>query len=269
MQKIKFTLLVGLVVLMAAMFVGCDPSVGGAKEPDRYFTLQLLDPETDRVVHTCNLTLSIPNYHYANMLYDPGILEYTSLKYRTSIHRYEPSGDPTTWNTFGTDFFPILVSDYQHCYEFFPELYKYCRGVDESFLKGLQQIGGDSKNTTLDIDAQIQTLCNLFWENEEKKVGKAINTTNGKYKDWAIKPEIKKFFKAFWEESTRRKRLDRLPLKDINECNEKRKAMWKRNKTLPCYACKYYNRSLRITMHNLFGIDTEGEIGRASCRERV
>jgi hypothetical protein len=112
MRKIKFTLVVGLVFLMVAMFVGCEPSLGGAKEPDRYFTLQLLDPETDRVVHTCNLTLSIPNYHYANMLYDPGILEYTSLKYRTSIHRYEPSGDPTTWNTFGTDFFPILVSDY-------------------------------------------------------------------------------------------------------------------------------------------------------------
>lgn len=146
----------------------------------------------------------------------------------------------------------------KHCYEFFPELYKYCRGVDESFLKGLQQIGGDSKNTTLDIDAQIQTLCNLFWNNEKKKAEEAVNTTNSKCKDWAIKPEIKKFFKAFWEESTRRKRLDRLPLKDINECNEKRKAMWKRNKTLPCYACKYYNRSLRITMHNLFGVDTEG-----------
>ena len=33
--------------------------------------------------------------------------------------------------------------------------------------------------------------------------------------------------------------------------------MMEKNKTLPCYACKYYNRSLRITMHNLFGVDTE------------
>ena len=146
----------------------------------------------------------------------------------------------------------------KHCYEFFPELYKYCKRVDEFFMKRLQQIGNDSKNTTLDIDAQIQVLCELFWGNEKKNAEKSITTTNSKCKDWTVKPEIKKYFKEFWTEDTRRKRLNRLPFDQIEDCNKKRKSLWEKNRTLPCYACKYYNRSLRITLHNLFGIDTEG-----------
>jgi len=68
MRKIKFTLVVGLVFLMVAMFVGCDPSLGGTEEPARYFTLQLLEPGTDTVLHTFNLTLTVPNYGYASTM---------------------------------------------------------------------------------------------------------------------------------------------------------------------------------------------------------
>lgn len=113
------------------------------------------------------------------------------------------------------------------CYEHFPMLYKYCKEIDYSHIQELQKHNKFADKTTQPTSG------------EKNKV-------------------IIDLFKKFWEEETRVKRLNRLPLKDIKECNEKRKVMWKRNKTLPCYACKYYNRSLRITMHNLFGVDTEG-----------
>lgn len=59
----------------------------------------------------------------------------------------------------------------------------------------------------------------------------------------------------FWE--TRIDRLKKLPLEDIEKCNRTRKEMWVKKRTMPCLACKYYNRSLRIIMGNLFGIETE------------
>ena len=69
--------------------------------------------------------------------------------------------------------------------------------------------------------------------------------------------QVKKSLTKFWNNETISKRLKRLPLAQITECNERRKTLWAKNRTLPCYACKYYNRSLRILMTNLFGIDVE------------
>ena len=69
--------------------------------------------------------------------------------------------------------------------------------------------------------------------------------------------QVKKSLTKFWNNETIRKRLARLPFAQITECNKRRKTLWAKNRTLPCYACKYYNRSLRILMTNLFGIDVE------------
>lgn len=104
------------------------------------------------------------------------------------------------------------------CYEYFPKLYKYCRELDYKQFESLrnnEQLGPDEILLTKEESAKVQKL-----------------------------------FRAFWEEEPRQTRLRRLPIKEITSCNEKGKKCGK-NKTLPCYACKYYNRSLRITMHNL------------------
>ena len=66
----------------------------------------------------------------------------------------------------------------------------------------------------------------------------------------------------FWKQRT--KRLEKLPIKDIENCNNTRKNMWIKNRTMPCVACKYYNRSLRIIMENLFGIEAEKSISKKS-----
>lgn len=61
----------------------------------------------------------------------------------------------------------------------------------------------------------------------------------------------------FWNNELMRERVSKMPWAQIAECNKWREEMWKKNRTLPCYACKYYNRSLRIIMKNLFGVDAE------------
>ena len=62
-------------------------------------------------------------------------------------------------------------------------------------------------------------------------------------------------FNKFWQQEVILKRIQKLPLKEIKHCNDRRQKMWANNKTLPCYACMYYNRSLGIIMHNLFNMD--------------
>ena len=49
---------------------------------------------------------------------------------------------------------------------------------------------------------------------------------------------------------------------DIEDCNKRRCELWRKNRNVPCFACKYYNRSLRILMRNLFDIDIEEEKGK-------
>ena len=48
--------------------------------------------------------------------------------------------------------------------------------------------------------------------------------------------------------------------KKIHECNERRRFLFQdesKYKRIPCYACKYYNRSLKILLSNLLGVDIE------------
>lgn len=52
-------------------------------------------------------------------------------------------------------------------------------------------------------------------------------------------------------------RLQYIPFDSVYGCNVHRQTMWEKNRPIPCYACKYYNRSLRILMKNLFDIQIE------------
>lgn len=105
------------------------------------------------------------------------------------------------------------------CHELYGDLLDSVRKLDMSTLNAIQQCGE--------------------WQNSypEKK------------------DELREHLKVFWEQ--RIVRLKKLPLKDVKACNETRMEMWAKKHTMPCYACKYYNRSLRIIMQNLFGMDAE------------
>lgn len=63
--------------------------------------------------------------------------------------------------------------------------------------------------------------------------------------------------------------LSSIPMEEVARCNKHRKEMWNKNRPLPCYACKYYNRSLRLVMNNLFGIDIEQECQKKHCSKTL
>lgn len=77
---------------------------------------------------------------------------------------------------------------------------------------------------------------------------------NAKQKD-IIKQLVIQFFK----EDIIKAKIKSLIPNEIRECNEHRKCKWIKNQTMPCLSCKFYNRSLRIMMRNLFGINIEKE----------
>lgn len=59
--------------------------------------------------------------------------------------------------------------------------------------------------------------------------------------------------------------LKDIPIRKVTACNNHRKLMWENNKRLPCFACKYYNKSLRLLMKNLFNVDLERECTNHNC----
>ena len=70
---------------------------------------------------------------------------------------------------------------------------------------------------------------------------------------------IKQLVNSFFKETIIKEKIKSLSPNDIRECNKHRKCKWIKNQTMPCLSCKFYNRSLRIMMRNLFGINIEKE----------
>lgn len=71
--------------------------------------------------------------------------------------------------------------------------------------------------------------------------------------------KIKQLVIFFLNEDIIKEKIQSLSPNDIRECNIHRKCKWIKNQTMPCLSCKFYNRSLRIMMKNLFGINIEEE----------
>lgn len=59
--------------------------------------------------------------------------------------------------------------------------------------------------------------------------------------------------------------IQEIPLSKVLACNKHRDKMWEKNKHLPCFACKYYNKSLRLLMKNLFNINIEEQGKQKKC----
>lgn len=136
-----------------------------------------------------------------------------------------------------------------NCFEYFGILMKMCKKMTLEDIRILQ-------------DREMQELPqNMVMVLTDKKNGREREGSAFRKKDVCSK------FLLFWNAPHRRKRLRRMPLKNIRKCNEKRKEFWEHNRVLPCYACKYYNRSLRIIMHNLFDVDAENVDDRSQKTE--
>ena len=137
--------------------------------------------------------------------------------------------------------------------------------LEESFVDSLYY-------WAFNIETEIADYCteHKCHESREEMLANARSLNANNFKDFqkngiqnnvtAAKEEdtekaISALMADFWE--TRIARLRKLPIEDIESCNKTRKEMWVKKRKMPCLACKYYNRSLRIIMGNLFGVETE------------
>jgi len=101
---------VGVTVLKNGLFASAHARVTYGDDPGLYFVLQLLEPGTDSVVHTFDLTLSVPNYGYATIIRDWSELKHTTLTCANIIQRYEPTESPNDWKIISTELYPTIVS---------------------------------------------------------------------------------------------------------------------------------------------------------------
>jgi len=101
---------IGVTVLKNGIFASAHTTVTYGDDPGLFFVLQLLESGTDTVLHTFNLTLTVPNYGYASTMRDWGELVHATLTCANIIERYEPTTDPNDWETISTVFYPTIVS---------------------------------------------------------------------------------------------------------------------------------------------------------------
>lgn len=95
-----------------------------------------------------------------------------------------------------------------------------------------------------------QTLCRIEEHELKSATGESVEDIDKINK-------LQGYFVGFWRQNHIIKRINKLCFSDIENCKNHRKIMWKQNKPTPCYACKYYNRSLKIITKNLFGVELE------------
>lgn len=138
----------------------------------------------------------------------------------------------------------------------------YGNTIEETFVDSLYYLA-------FDIRTELRSYCNQNecherYEPMLKESRKLTRNTlqeiqtnrKWKYSD-ADDRQLNSSMTDFWKSNQINCKLKTIPLTEALQCKNRREKMWQQNKTLPCYACKFYNRSLRIMMTNLF--DTEVE----------
>ena len=149
---------------------------------------------------------------------------------------------------------------------------------DISFMDGLYYWGYDIKRELLDFCninncyEHYETLLNAFMKIKNQQIeDKGTEGTLDKIL-WNLpiiiddkkrvscigKPfkQPEKSLSLFFEEkSPHIKLLKLIPTKEVITCNEHRHTMFRCNKPVPCLACNYYSRSMRILMRGMFNCE--------------
>ncbi len=128
--------------------------------------------------------------------------------------------------------------------------------AEENFIDSLYYWG-------YDIRHEIHDYCNKFSCFEEfgnlKKMSNNILYDKEKS---VYMPKAEDVANPFWKYV--KNGIDDLPLDRINKCRERRKKMWEMKCSMPCYACLYYNRSLRIMASNIFNLSGDEKKAKTS-----
>ena len=144
---------------------------------------------------------------------------------------------------------------------------------DESFMEGMYLWSYNVRTEILDFcnenncyylkDKLIAIMYSI--KNNELDNIDPINeqTVKELLKRKITKPETNHLINKFIDETT--SHITEIPLDKVLACNNHRAKMWESNKHLPCFACKYYNKSLRLLMKNLFNINVEEQSRQKNC----
>lgn len=152
---------------------------------------------------------------------------------------------------------------------------------DISFMDGLYYWGYDIKRELLDFCninkcyEHYDTLLDAFMEIKNQQIEK--RSTEGtldiilknlpiiidKKKRFSgtklsfLRPDVYKTLLSsyFNEDSPHIKLLKYIPTKEVIYCNKHRQEMFMCNKPVPCFACNYYSRSMRILMRGMFNCE--------------
>lgn len=162
---------------------------------------------------------------------------------------------------------------------------------DISFMDGLYYWGYDIKRELLDFCnanncyEHYVTLLSVFMEIGNRQIGKRILKgtldiilynlllTIDRYKRISCKEHssilpdaCKTLLSLYFEKhSPHIKLLKLIPIKEVIACNKHRQTMFSCNKPVPCFACNYYSRSMRILMRGMFNCEILEERSGKNC----
>lgn len=129
-----------------------------------------------------------------------------------------------------------------NCYQYYEQLLEYFRTIKDYEIKEL-------------VNKELHTLLR----------GKLFQVVSNK-KCLCESIKIRKILSDFLnKKSSHIKFLQNIPTDEVLACNKHRQDMFNYNMPVPCFACNYYNRSLRILMKGMFGCDILEERKGKSC----
>ena len=153
---------------------------------------------------------------------------------------------------------------------------------DISFVNGLYFWGYDIKRELKDFCnvnncyEHYEMLLKYFQIIENKKIKEKEKEEKGKKEEKKLhkilhdiiiqivskEERLYEFYKKrnllslfFEDNSPHIKYLEHIPTKEVMVCNEHRQKMFNCNSPVPCMACNYYNRSLRLLIRGMFNCD--------------
>lgn len=115
---------------------------------------------------------------------------------------------------------------------------------DKLTIREIVSIGFDENG-----GRKIPVLKDVFEKIKTDIIGKASETILTKYIDYISKRIEKQSQSSYYE----------VDLIKVKKCSNHRSEIREKSWNLPCYACKYYNQSLRILMREMFVIDKDSD----------
>lgn len=166
------------------------------------------------------------------------------------------------------------------------------KNEDISFMDGLYYWGYDIKRELLDFcnanncyehyEILLKVFRNIYNHQIknayiEKRLDKVLYILIKKHinthkeicnsdKTIIIKESYEKLLSLYFNnDSPHIKMLKFIPIKEVIDCNKHRQEMFRCNKPVPCLACNYYSRSMRILMRGMFNCEILEKRIHKSC----